>query len=256
MTDNTILVEYDDSLIGRTEYLDSANFYSVTPGGVNQALALQVIRYALEKMLEWEPKTSIAKFDRYMIRLMNLDQVVRYIDYPAEIEYGDPRYILACLYPGRIKLDEQTLVQETYRRVLEAGSGDDKKVQFPREYFSGGAGFRRFCLCLKYLVENTLKIKNVEELYDFFDSPAGKKYLYDFRLKVPAEQFSISMPDVIHYVTHDEPHSDLYYFKHKFDMEYKRICSEESETEKENLEKTESTAESESDNTETSEKEN
>lgn len=229
MTDNTILVEYDDSLIGRTEYLDSANFYSVTPGGVNQALALQVIRYALEKMLEWEPRTSIAKFDRYMIRLMNLEQVVRYIDYPAEIEYGDPRYILACLYPGRIKLDEQTLVQETYRRVLEAGSGDDKKVQFPREYFSGGAGFRRFCLCLKYLVENTLKIRNVEELYNFFDSSAGKKYLYDFRLKVPAEQFSISMPDVIHYVTHDEPHSDLYYFKHKFDTEYKRICNAENE---------------------------
>lgn len=232
-TDNTILVEYDDSLIGRSEYLDSSSFYSVAPGGVNQALALQVIRYAIEKMLEWEPKTAISRFDRYIIRLMNLSQVVRYIEYPPEIEYGDPRYILACLYPGRIKLDEQTLVQETYMRVLEAGSGDDKKVQFPREYFSGGAGFRRFCFCLKYLVENTLEIRDIEELYNFFDSPAGKKYLYDFRLKVPAEQFSISMPDVIHYVTHDMPHTDLYYYKHRFDTDFRRSSADGSTEEDE-----------------------
>lgn len=227
--DSTIFVDYDDSLIGRNNSFYTDDFYSVTPGGINQQKALQVIRYALEDILEWDEKTILTKFDKYIIRIMNLEKVVRYIDYPVEVESGDPKYILACLYPGRLKLSEEKLVTETYKKVLREGADGEAKTQFPREYFGGGLGFRRFCICLKYLIENATKLKTIPEIYSFFDSPKGKKYLYDFRLKVPAEQFAISMPDVIHYITKDEDNSDLFYYRYLYDKELKRVKNETEE---------------------------
>lgn len=223
--DNTIIVDYDDSLIGQNESFNKDNFDSVIPGGANQQKALEVIRYAIEDVLAWGEKTALTKFDSYIIRLMNLDKVIRYIDYPVEVEKGNPQYILACLYPGRIRLSEEKLVVDTYRKILEASAEDEEKTQFPREYFGSGIGFRRFCICLKYLIETTTKLKTIPEIYNFFDSTKGKKYLYDFRLKVPAEQFAISMPDVIHYITRNEANADLFYYRYLYDKELKKVKS-------------------------------
>lgn len=221
---DSIFIDYDDVLIGKIPYVDSYNFYGSSPGGPNELKALSCIRYALEKILEWTPEEVIARFDRYMIRLMRLDKIITYIDYPIEVLYGDPKYILSLLYPDRVHLNAKKLAEKIYKRVLDASDDADGPLkQFPREYFSGGKGFKRFCYCLNYLIENYKPMSSVDEVYSFFLSPDGKKFLYDYRLKVPADQFSIDMLDVIRYITKEEPDSELYYRYYLFSQYFPAI---------------------------------
>lgn len=221
---DTCFIDYDDSLIGRIPYVDAYNFYGPEPGGANEKKALACIRYVLEKILEWDPDEPILKFDDYIIRIMKLDKIITYIDFPVEVPYGNPRYILSLLYPDKIYIDQEKLVEEVFRSVLESAKlkreGEtDRLKQFPREYFSGTEGFKRFCFCIKYIIENYKPLSTVEELYEFFDSSKGKKMLYEFRLKVPADQFSIDMLSVIRYITRDEEDSDLYFSYFTFKKE-------------------------------------
>ena len=50
---DTCFIDYDDSLIGRIPYVDAYNFYGTEAGGANEKKALDCIRYAIEKILEW-----------------------------------------------------------------------------------------------------------------------------------------------------------------------------------------------------------
>ena len=225
---DSAFIDYDDSLIGRIPYIDACNFYGSGSGGVNERKALSCIRYVLEEILRWTPEDAIGKFDEYMIHIMKLDKILEYINFPIEVPYGNPRYILSLLYPSKIYIDQKKLVEETFQSVLEASrkspynegkAAGNRLKQFPREYFAGGEGFKRFCYCIKYLIENYKPMTSVEEIYTFFDSPKGKKMLYDFRLKVPADQFSIDMLSVIRYITSDEPDSDLLFAYFTFEKE-------------------------------------
>lgn len=203
---DSMYIDYDNSLIGRIPYVEAYNFYGADATNSNQQRALSCIRYAIEEILGWDEDEAIKKFDEYIINEMKLIKVIAYIDYPTEVPYGDPKYILSLLYPDKIKMNQGMLIENVYKSVLE-GNGK----QFPREYFIGGIGFKRFCFCVKYLLENYKIFSDLESIYDFFNSAEGKKFLYDYRLKVPADQFSINIIDVIHYITKDEPNSDLYY---------------------------------------------
>ena len=213
---DAMAIEYDNSLIGRIPYVDAYNFYGPEAGGANQAKALGCIRYAVEEVLQWDEETAVKKFDEYMIKEMKLYKLMSYIDFPTEVPFGNARYVLSLLYPDRIRMSQEKLIEDIYRGVLD-GNGK----QFPREYFAGGIGFKRFCYCIKFLLENYMPFSCVEDIYTYFDSPIGKKFLYKYRLKVPADQFAINMLDVIRYITKDEPDSDLVYhyiqWKREFD---------------------------------------
>lgn len=206
-----LYVDYDNSLIGRTPEIEAYHFYGAEAALANEKRALRCIRYALEEILQWDADKAIKQFDRYIIKIMKLEKLLTYISFPPEVPFGDPRYILSLLYPDKIRMNQQDLIEEVYERVLK---GDGK--QFPREYFVGGIGFRRFCFCLKYLLENKKTFTTVEEIYEFFNSAAGKKFLYEYRLKVPADQFAISMTDVIYAITKTEPYSALLYHYYRF----------------------------------------
>ena len=236
---DTLYIDYDDTLIGRTPYVDAYNFYGPEPGGANERKALGCIRYALEKVLGWTPEEAVQKFDAYIIRVMKLDRMVSYIDFPVEVPYGNVRYILSRLYPGLVRINREKLVEETFEAVLEsarrkeaakeAGNADTERLkQFPREYFSGTDGFRRFACCIKYIIENYKPMGSVGEVYDFFSSPDGRRLLYDFRLKVPADQFSIDLMSVIRYITRDEPDSDLYFSYYAFKRELDALLREKN----------------------------
>lgn len=214
---STILINYDDSLVGRIPDVESHNFYGASASPVNEHIALECIRYAIEDILQWSPETALKKFDRYILSLMKLNRIAAYIVYPAEVESGDPLYILSRLYPDTVKVTEQDFVKRTFESILRSGS-----QQFPREYFIGGDGFRRFCFCMKYVIENFTSIDSVEELYKFMDSPQGKRLLYRYRLKVPADQFFISILDVCRYITRGDPDSELYYAYYSFIDEFEK----------------------------------
>ena len=229
---DSTLIDYDDSLVGRIPYIDACHFYGTEPGGPNERQALSCIRYALEKVLQWTPEESVLKFDAYVIHEMKLEKIIAYIDFPVEVPYGNPRYILSLLYPDKVHLGQKELVEETFQAVLDAGNKSfdedgerksDRLRQFPREYFAGAQGFRRFCYCVKYIIEHYKPMSSVAEIYSFFTSAEGKRLLYDFRLKTPAYHFSISILSVLRYITSEEPDGELYYCLYMFRQEMQKL---------------------------------
>ena len=238
---DTVFVDYDDTLIGRIDMVDNCNFYSISPGGANEMKAVSCIRYALEKILGWSEDEVIKNFDDYTIKVMKLERFLDFIDFPDEVEKGDVRYILSLLYPNRIKISEQALVENTFMIVLNArrtengnikvtGENDEAVKQFPRDYFTGSIGFKRFCYCVKFLLENFYPISSIEEMYQFFLSNKGKEFLSEYRLKIPSEQFNINMLDVIRRITDEYPDSDLYYSYYSFIAAFSDIAKTDTQT--------------------------
>lgn len=221
---DTLYTDYDDVLIGRIHDIDASNFYGISAGGSNQTRAISCIRYALEKVLAWDTETIIRKFDNYIIHVMKLDKLIPFIEFPVEVAVGDPRYILSIMYPHKVKLNQQKLVEKIFKDILDSrklDDADDEFVgkQFPRGYFSGREGFNRFCYCVKFLLDKYIPIKSIEEIYAFFDSPEGKKCLCNYRLGVPAEHFSINMHEVIFSITKNDKDSAFYHAYYTFKQE-------------------------------------
>ena len=211
-----IFSEYEKSLIGAQKEVGIHNFYGADPGGANQQRALACIRYALEDILGWDVETSIKKFDDYIIRVMKLERIVDFIIYPDEVDDRNPRYILSLLYPERISLNPQTLILELYQSVLQGNR------QFPREYFSGINGFFRFCACLQYAITNGHPVGSTKELYNFLLSADGKRFLNQYRLKIPMDQLQLPLLDCIHEITQEEDDGELYYHYFVFKDEFKK----------------------------------
>lgn len=198
---------YDNFLIGRKRL--SACFYGDTPGGINEKTALDCLHYMIEYLLKWDRETAVKQFDYYAIKKLKLEKIINYIDFPTNVKKGDTDYILSLLYPKNIRLSSKGMIEKTYKTVLEEGK------QFPQEYFSGDEGFERFCICLKYLMLNYKVFSSLEEIYDFFTSPDGNRFLVRYRLKSPAYQLGIKITDAIHNITKNEPDSDTCYYYYK-----------------------------------------
>jgi len=217
-----ILIDYEDSLIGRTPYVDPSNFYGPNAGSANERLALLCIRFAIEKILKWTPDDAVKYFDSYIIRQMKLDKLVSYIDFPIEVEYGNPRYILSLLYPRKVRMTQRSMAESMIKTVLNSTEGK----QFPREYFVGGIGFQRYCYCLKYLFDTSCPCDTLDDMYEYMDSPAGKAFLGRCRLKVPAEQYNINIHQAIRYITQDHPDSELTFAYHEFLQQWRKAKSQ------------------------------
>lgn len=207
---DTLFMDYENSLIGASKDIGIYNFYGAEAGGANQQRAVTCIRYVLENVLQWTVEESIQKFDSYMITLMKLERVVDFIRYPDEVRDRDPRYILSLVYPERVHLNLETMVLEIYKDVLA------HEAQFPREYFAGANGFYRYCICLQYLIMHYHPITSLDELYGFITSQEGKRFLMEYRLKVPAEQLEINPLDCLYELTKDNKLSTLYYCFYSF----------------------------------------
>ena len=215
---DALIIDYEQVLIGNREAVSPLNFYGAAPGGANQNRALTCIRYVIENILQWDIEEAKRKFDMYMIRLMKLERIVEYIEYPPEVPIGDGMYILSLLYP-EIKLNQKSLIENIYQKVL------DGEAQFPREYFLGQKGYYRFCVCLCYLISNHHPFSELEDLYQFFSSTKGKTFLDKHRLKVPMEHLNIEILKCIRTITEDDENTDLYYHFYKFieELEASRV---------------------------------
>ena len=213
---DVIIYEYENTLIGRIKGIGAHNFYNDEPGGSNEQKALSCIRYCIEYVLGWDMEDTKEKFDNYIIETMKLSRLLAYIRWPAEVTYGNPKYILSLLYPTKIRYKRYEMIEEIYQNVL------DETRQFPREYFVGSDGFYRFSVCLKYLFENYKTFRSCDELYRFILSPEGNRFLCEFKLRTPADQFDINIIDCIHYITSNDPASELYYCYYSFESQFKK----------------------------------
>ena len=207
-----LLSDYENSLVGRYPEISGAYFASCDPGGANQKTAITLIKFAIENVLGWNDDEAIKRLDRYILRKMKLSGALEFIDFPPEVRKGDPKYLLSILYPDKVHLNTNQLVDEVYKRVIE---GNDK-IQFPRGYFTGIEGFYRFCACFRYFCMHFFPFDSVQDIYEFYLSPQGKVILDEYRLLVPARQFNINFLDVIHECSKGLPHAEMFYCFYKF----------------------------------------
>lgn len=213
---DTLFMDYENSLIGMNKDIGIYNFYGAEAGGANQQRAIVCIKYVIENVLQWSVEEAIQKFDDYMISLMKLDRVVDFIRFPTEVKSRDTRYILSLIYPERIHMNLETMVLDIYKDVLA------HEAQFPREYFAGANGFYRYCICLQYLITHYHPTTSIEELYSFISSTEGKRFLMEYRLKIPAEQLEINPLDCIYQLTKETEFSELYYHFYLFKENYNK----------------------------------
>lgn len=76
MSANSLYIAYEDYLIGRVPSLSTYYFYGSDPGGANEKVALQLIKYAIEKLLNWTVDTAVKRFDEYIIKQLKLERML------------------------------------------------------------------------------------------------------------------------------------------------------------------------------------
>ena len=205
----SIFIDYDNTLIGRKNKIGPEYFFGIDNPNANHRQAINLIRYVIEFVLGWNFDEAYHMFDSYIYKLMKLDMLDDYLLWPDDILPGDTKYLLSIIYPGKIKLDAKQVIFDTYKRVLE------ENKQFPREYFTGTNGFYRYCTCLSYIFNYVRPFHSIPEMYEFMDSPEGKVFLMDYRLKIPADHLSIDIYKCLYAINQSED-SRLYYLFYCF----------------------------------------
>ena len=213
---DTLFMDYENSLIGANKDIGIYNFYGAEAGGANQQRAVTCIRYVLENVLQWTVEESPSEIRQLHDYLDETRTCRRFYPLSRRSKGPGPTLSLSLIYPERVHLNLETMVLEIYKDVLA------HEAQFPREYFAGANGFYRYCICLQYLIMHYHPITSLEELYGFITSPEGKRFLMEYRLKVPAEQLEINPLDCLYELTKDNKMSTLYYCFYSFQEQLKK----------------------------------
>ena len=213
---NTLYTDYENVLIGQLKEIPAYHFYGQDPTLSNERTAVELIRYAFENILGWEKDDIKKKLDTYMLTVMRLTKLLKYIEWPVEVKKGNLQYVLYLLYPDDFQMNPQELTVDTYLKILA------NETNFPKEYFIGTEGFYRYCICFKYAITNFKAFKSVEEIYLFFSSPAGNRFLVKYKIFTPVEILTIDVYDVIHAITEGMEYSDAYYVLYKLTKELKK----------------------------------
>lgn len=210
-----LIYEYDNVLIGHFPSISLECFNGVEPGGYNEKLALGCIKYAMEKIMGWDEEIACQRLDEYMITQLKLTPLLRFIEFPPYITEGDPRYILHRIYPNRVKINQEDLTITAFLDVLE-----ERRSQYPRDFFLGLDGFHRFCFILKYILEHYEIFNNIEDVYNYFSSPKGNIFLSKYKLKIPTYQYKVDVIKAIYTITKNSPDGELYYNYYLFNKEF------------------------------------
>ena len=155
--------------------------------------ALEIVRYAIEGILGWDPQTAMEYLDEDIFKQLNLDKVMTYIQYPKDLNKSkDYTRMIHKAFPNETVYDPSDNALKLYARVQ---SGEIKR--FPKRTFTGVNGTEKLRVLLKYFIDHNLANRDDESLYALFANNAK-----------------------IHVMLHD---AQLYYaYKDKFDspLEY------------------------------------
>lgn len=162
--------------------------------------ALEIVKYAIEGILGWNPETAMEFLDENTFNQLHLDKVMTYIQYPKDLNKSrDYTWMIHKAFPNDTIYDQRDNVLKLYARVK---SGEIQR--FPKRTFRGENGTEKLRILLKYFIENNIANTDNESLYKLFADNAK-----------------------IHVMLHD---AQLYYaYKDKFDspLEYLHEALEE-----------------------------
>ena len=206
--------EFEMMYIDRTKRGMSHIYFKQLTPEKQQALALGVTRFAIEKYLRWRPQDVARYMTReVLVKLRLMALIEKYVQFPVEYskEY-ELTYLCYLLYPEIYHLDMETQCMHMYEKIM---SGERDKI--PAEWSeSMEEGTLRFQIILCYVISG-LRYKNKEALYRDFAGPNGLKILKKYKI----DKFALRLfPDVFsafHYSMPEEIRDDFLFTYLRFE---------------------------------------
>lgn len=206
--------EYEEILIGeRTDF--SQYFFESSVS--TQDLVIECIRYACEDLLNWTPRQVCSLFHARTVDLLKMHLLIQHIDFPLELEKDkNLSYLLHLLYPDLVPFSVKNSVINIYKQIL-AG-----KVQFPRGYATGEEGVAKVCFCLQYAIEHYHPFASVKEMYEFFSSMEGVRFLKKYGLFSLMNLLGLDPLSLLHEALPPNQRDDFYFLYYSFQKKYKK----------------------------------
>ena len=209
-----IIPEYEEILCGIRSQFSFRHF--CFGEAANEKIALQVMKYAIEKLLKWTPEQAFRFFTPEIVKKMKLEPLLKYIRFPCERSYEDTDYIVSLLYPKQVTYPFQKRVIQVYERVL-AG-----EIKYPKDYMYGNKGLIRSHICLQYALKKSRLFNSKEELYHFFSTSQCSRFLKDMKLYQLYCNFYKTPVDYLHNSLSPDMRNELYYQYYLFSYLYRQ----------------------------------
>lgn len=210
MNKEVLLFEYEQILLGNKSGFSP--YYFKYGNDTSQNYALYVIKFAVENYLGWDPEDMKNHFTKEVAIQMKLEPLMKYIEFPPELDKETDYYYLATfLYPNIIRIDIKELVLRTYKNVLSG-----KLCKFPKEYLSGTQGMMRAGICLQYMLNQNYTFHTIQDMYKFFSEPAGSRALKEFRLNNICNEIYEHPIDYLHESLPNAQKDEFWYHYYRF----------------------------------------
>lgn len=178
---SNLLFEYTQ-ILSRQKAKFGQNYFN-RQEQVNENMAYDVFRMAIEVFLHWTPEQALARLDKRIIAKMRLDLVMNYMKLPFECEFNDDyTWILHKLYPDKIRYDQEEHVIRIYHQILNGN-----KYKWPKWYFSDADGHERAYICLRYMISHNMHYDTPQDLYEQFITGDGQALINRLGLKTVAK---------------------------------------------------------------------
>ncbi len=213
-----LLQEYEAMYINDGKNtIPSIYFRNMAPGQ-QQALALLIMRFAIEQYLGWRPEDVKKYMSKKILRKLKLDGLFKsYITFPPEYDKDDTdlTYLAYLLYPDKFHLNMEEQCINMFERVYNR-----EIAKFPSSWIGTGEGLIRFAIILNYVLMQLPRFRNKEAMYAYFAGPQGTKCLKRYRIYSFAITLYDTPLDALHCSLPDELKSDFWYHYFKFDKAY------------------------------------
>lgn len=218
------IAEYEDTLVGKRKSV-SVYYFSYGESG-NMRLALQIMQYAFETYLKWEPLVLRDYLTFEVLDRLKLRFLLKYIVFPPELNSKEDLFYIAWLiYPKTIHYGAKELTLRVYQKLM------DKEIQkFPKEFFTGRDGVTRSQICLRYVIEHQLNLSSIKALYEYFSTDACTKMLRKNKLLVVSRDLYDSQVDYLHSSLAEEQRDEFWFRYYDFHLR-RRLLNEETESE-------------------------
>lgn len=176
---------YDTVWFGKHQ--DFKSYYMDTAKRMSPPEILEICRYAFSYYLRWSPATVRNQLSVSVLRKMRLYNLVMNI-YPFPLDMDEDmriRYLIGQMYPQYYDYDEKNNTEEVYRKLNEG-----ELAVPPKGFFSDtDEGKNRIRICFRYMLNHYHMSEDYEEIFSFFESVNGRKFLKKHFLKQPMRYF-------------------------------------------------------------------
>lgn len=175
------LKEYDDVMMGRRKTYSSA----LMTKEQGPYLCAELLKSIFTLYMHWTPEQVRDQLTPDVVKTMKLWPLVKRLPCPPELNPAKELYYVAWhLWPETRTVKTPELIIKLYTDIL-----NENMKKFPSGYFDGNDGYIRARILFMTMVREFLPpFENLEAMYMYFASPAGKKCISKYKLTIPLRE--------------------------------------------------------------------